>query len=92
MDRKSDRLLAPPALQGEGAPVSADVNTAALGKDLSDIDLLKDFPPGPLDDYRKKASFSWKKMRLFLDGEDMIRFKVECLHFTLHGFSLRWRP
>ncbi|XP_064612616.1 peroxisomal acyl-coenzyme A oxidase 3-like isoform X2 [Liolophura sinensis] len=75
MDRKNDRLLAMGALQGEEVPVSADVNLAGLGKDLSDIDLLKDFQPGPLDEYRKKASFSWKKMRLFLDGEDMLRFK-----------------
>ena len=44
--------------------------------DLYNLELLKDFPPGPLDEYRKRASFDWKKMRIFLDGEDIIRFKV----------------
>ncbi|CAH1801769.1 unnamed protein product [Owenia fusiformis] len=41
--------------------------------ELSDI--LKDFPPGPLDEYRKRASFDWKNMKLFLEGEDIIKYK-----------------
>ena len=52
---------------------------ASAAEDQSDVyslELLKDFPPGPLDEYRKKATFDWKKMRLFLDGEDILRFKV----------------
>lgn len=51
---------------------------ASAAEDQSDVyslELLKDFPPGPLDEYRKKATFDWKKMRLFLDGEDILRFK-----------------
>ncbi|XP_035826828.1 peroxisomal acyl-coenzyme A oxidase 3 [Aplysia californica] len=43
--------------------------------DGSVLELLPDFPPGPLDAYRKKASFDWKKMALFLDTEDILRFK-----------------
>ncbi|XP_033748104.1 peroxisomal acyl-coenzyme A oxidase 3-like [Pecten maximus] len=43
--------------------------------ELSDIQLLKDPPPGPLDVYRKQASFDWKRMRLFMDGEEIIRYK-----------------
>ena len=39
-------------------------------------EILADFPPGPLDIYRKKASFDWKKMKHYLEGEDMIKFKV----------------
>lgn len=35
-----------------------------------------DFPSGPLDIYRKKASFNWKEMLNFLEGEDIQAFKV----------------
>lgn len=35
-----------------------------------------DFPRGPLDVYRQKASFSWKDMLDFLEGEDIQAFKV----------------
>ncbi|XP_016051286.1 PREDICTED: peroxisomal acyl-coenzyme A oxidase 3 [Miniopterus natalensis] len=37
--------------------------------------LLPDFPRGPLHAYRSRASFSWKELALFLEGEDMLRFK-----------------
>ncbi|KFP19593.1 Peroxisomal acyl-coenzyme A oxidase 3, partial [Egretta garzetta] len=37
--------------------------------------LLPDFPRGPLCKYRKKASFNWKEMAVFLDGEDTIQLK-----------------
>ena len=30
---------------------------------------------GPLDEYRKKASFDWRKMKLTLEGEDVVKFK-----------------
>ena len=40
-------------------------------------EILKDFPPGPLDLYRKRASFDWKQMKLFIEGEDVLKFKVE---------------
>lgn len=35
-----------------------------------------DFPSGPLDIYRKKASFNWKEMLDLLEGEDIQTFKV----------------
>lgn len=35
-----------------------------------------EFPSGPLDIYRKKASFNWKEMLNFLEGEDIQAFKV----------------
>ena len=36
----------------------------------------KHFAPGPLDSYRKHASFDWFQMKVFLDGgEDVVRFK-----------------
>ena len=40
-----------------------------------DEKLIKDLPPGPLDIYRNRASFNWKKMKLLMEGEDAIRFK-----------------
>ena len=47
--------------------------------DVLSLDYMKDFKPGPLDNYRKRASFDWKMMRVFLDGEDILRFKVSFL-------------
>nr|XP_012328946.1 peroxisomal acyl-coenzyme A oxidase 3 isoform X1 [Aotus nancymaae]XP_012328947.1 peroxisomal acyl-coenzyme A oxidase 3 isoform X1 [Aotus nancymaae]XP_012328948.1 peroxisomal acyl-coenzyme A oxidase 3 isoform X1 [Aotus nancymaae]XP_012328949.1 peroxisomal acyl-coenzyme A oxidase 3 isoform X1 [Aotus nancymaae] len=40
-----------------------------------DAALLPEFPRGPLDTYRARASFSWKELALFTEGEDMLRFK-----------------
>uniref|UniRef100_A0A8C3UIK3 Acyl-coenzyme A oxidase n=1 Tax=Catharus ustulatus TaxID=91951 RepID=A0A8C3UIK3_CATUS len=37
--------------------------------------LLPDCPKGPLSTYRKKASFNWKEMAVFIDGEDIIQLK-----------------
>ena len=39
-------------------------------------EVLADFPPGPLDVYRKKASFDWKKMKVFVNEEDLLLFRV----------------
>uniref|UniRef100_A0A8C1XMD2 Acyl-coenzyme A oxidase n=1 Tax=Cyprinus carpio TaxID=7962 RepID=A0A8C1XMD2_CYPCA len=36
---------------------------------------IPDIPSGPLDIYRKKASFSWKQMLRFLEGDEIIAFK-----------------
>ncbi|KAM8939550.1 peroxisomal acyl-coenzyme A oxidase 3 [Pelodytes ibericus] len=38
-------------------------------------ELLANLPHGPLSEYRKKASFNWKDMVMFLDDEDLVRFK-----------------
>lgn len=42
-----------------------------------DIEVMKKgFPPGPLDCYRKQASFDWFQMKVFMEGgEDVVRFK-----------------
>lgn len=40
------------------------------------LEFLKDFPKGPLDSYRKQASFDWKVMTLVMEPEDVLRFKV----------------
>lgn len=47
----------------------------ALIDNLTSSGALQDWPSGPLDLYRKKATFCWKKMKLAMEGEDIIRFK-----------------
>lgn len=41
--------------------------------------ILQDFASGPLDRYRKKASFDWKEMKILLEGEDIILYIVRNL-------------
>ncbi|XP_072232772.1 peroxisomal acyl-coenzyme A oxidase 3 [Leuresthes tenuis] len=36
---------------------------------------VADLPSGPLDEYRRKASFNWKDMLCFIDGEEILQFK-----------------
>ena len=31
---------------------------------------------GPLQEYREKASFNWKKMKLFFEDLELIKYKV----------------
>nr|CAH0108456.1 unnamed protein product [Daphnia galeata] len=38
-------------------------------------EILKDFPAGPLSDYRKNASFNWKDMCLLMQGKDALILK-----------------
>uniref|UniRef100_A0A671WKM0 Acyl-coenzyme A oxidase n=1 Tax=Sparus aurata TaxID=8175 RepID=A0A671WKM0_SPAAU len=38
-------------------------------------DILADLPSGPLDVYRKKASFNWKDMLCFIEDEEIRAFK-----------------
>ncbi|XP_076344547.1 peroxisomal acyl-coenzyme A oxidase 3-like [Tachypleus tridentatus] len=46
-------------------------------KNLTLEEVLPDFPPGPLHEYRQKASFNWRKMKVLMEGEDMIRVKFK---------------
>lgn len=42
----------------------------------SQDEVVRHFPPGPLDIYRKHASFDWFQMKIFVDGgEDVVRFQ-----------------
>ncbi|XP_039308021.1 peroxisomal acyl-coenzyme A oxidase 3 isoform X1 [Solenopsis invicta] len=38
-------------------------------------DLIADLPKGPLDAYRKRATFDWKSFKLALDGEECVRYQ-----------------
>lgn len=31
---------------------------------------------GPLDFYRKRATFDWKKLKVFIDSEEIIKYQV----------------
>lgn len=46
-------------------------------------DILKDFEPGPLDVYRKRSTINWKKMRVFIESEDILRYKVCNIKVTI---------
>nr|CAI5849432.1 unnamed protein product [Callosobruchus analis] len=39
--------------------------------------LISDFKSGPLDFYRKKAAFDWKKLKVFVETEDIIKFQID---------------
>ncbi|XP_074807861.1 peroxisomal acyl-coenzyme A oxidase 3 isoform X1 [Natator depressus] len=53
---------------------TSDLKEATCNQSSWDM-LLPDFPEGPLCEYRKRASFSWKEMAVFIDEEDLIQFK-----------------
>ena len=40
-----------------------------------DTDFLPDMPEGPLDEYRQRAKFDWKKLRVYIEGEDNLKVK-----------------
>lgn len=45
---------------------------------------FEDFPPGPLDVYRKRARFDWREMKFLLEGEDVAKYQV-----LTHNTSLK---
>ncbi|CAN9509757.1 unnamed protein product [Ophioblennius macclurei] len=49
--------------------------------------IVADLPSGPLDVYRKKATFNWKDMCVFIDGEEILQFKQHVFK-TLENDSL----
>ncbi len=65
-----------PLYQNMSAPAITDAKYI-LGENMDED--IPDLPSGPLDIYRKKASFSWKEMLRFLEGDEIIAFKVRCL-------------
>lgn len=52
--------------------------------------LIKDLPKGPLDTYRKRATFDWKSFKLTLEGEESVRFQVlELINFNICIISIQ---
>uniref|UniRef100_A0A1A9X084 Acyl-coenzyme A oxidase n=1 Tax=Glossina brevipalpis TaxID=37001 RepID=A0A1A9X084_9MUSC len=50
-------------------------------KILEDKSIFPDFKNGPLKHYREKSSFCYKRMNIFLEGEDHIRLKHHVWQF-----------
>lgn len=46
----------------------------AIAKDTS---FIPDMPIGPLDEYRKRAKFDWKELRLIFEDENQLRLKYK---------------
>lgn len=45
------------------------------------MSFIPDVPSGPLDVYRKKASFDWKRLKLAMEGDiDLLRLKYKIWH------------
>lgn len=43
---------------------------------LNDKTLFPELPAGPLDHYRQKAKFDYRRLSLLIDGERRLRFRV----------------
>lgn len=39
--------------------------------------LLPEWPQGPLSEYRRRATFDWRQMKILLEGEDVVVFKAK---------------
>lgn len=63
-------------MSGETSALDPSVVVPSMEKDLYELEILRQPKPGPLDAYRNKASFDWRNMRIFMDGEEILRFKV----------------
>lgn len=55
---------------------------------------LPDLPSGPLDIYRKQATFDWRRMKLAYDNLNTLKLKVSEYHFffkkfIFHNFSIQ---
>ncbi|KAK9731628.1 Acyl-CoA dehydrogenase, middle domain [Popillia japonica] len=52
-------------------------------------ELIPDFSAGPLDRYRNNATFNWKKLKVFLETEEIVQFKNE-LYVEIRKHPLLW--
>lgn len=48
---------------------------------------LQDFASGPLDRYRRLASFDWKKMKIFIESEPFIEYQVSYFAHDLNKLT-----
>lgn len=44
---------------------------------VKDTSFIPDMPIGPLDEYRKRAKFDWKELRLIFENENLLRLKYK---------------
>ena len=61
----------------EWKPSTIIVDYCVMSGQATKMDhIVPDLPRGPMDVYRQRASFNWKEMVLFLEGEDLLELKV----------------
>lgn len=51
----------------------------AVGNIYEDKKIFPAFRSGPLDEYRDKASFCYKRLNVLLEGEEHLRLKVRTI-------------
>lgn len=51
----------------------------------ADTSFIEDLPAGPLDAYRKKAKFDWKKLKLVFEDVNLLKMKVSYSHVIKLG-------
>lgn len=56
--------------------ISSGGDTSQASNIIEDKTIFSDRPPGPLDRYRRVASFDWRKFTLLLETEKCLRFRV----------------
>lgn len=44
---------------------------------VPDTSFIPNMPNGPLDEYRKRAKFDWKQLRLIFENESLLRLKYK---------------
>lgn len=44
---------------------------------VKDTSFIPNMPNGPLDEYRKRAKFDWKDLRLIFEDENLLRLKYK---------------
>ncbi|GAB0096028.1 Acyl-coenzyme A oxidase [Sergentomyia squamirostris] len=45
--------------------------------ELKELSFIPDWPPGPLDTYRRQSSFDWRQLKLVLEDTNSIRLKYK---------------
>ncbi|XP_037959997.1 peroxisomal acyl-coenzyme A oxidase 3 [Teleopsis dalmanni] len=63
------------------APTKSDNSIEEVNNIYDDKSIYPDFKSGPLEEYRKKSSFCYKRMNVLLEGEDHIRLKHRIWNF-----------
>lgn len=53
---------------------------------------IADWPSGPLDSYRKCATFDWKSLKLTLEGEDFVEFQNNIWDFIKKSSVFKRQP
>lgn len=54
--------------------------TAEVANIYDDKKIFPDFRSGPLDEYRDKATFCYKRLNVLLEGEEHLRLKVRIIY------------